>query len=321
MITPRSLSPVLFSRLRRVALLGALGFCLLPSLRGQESSQIATQGDLVNRNGVVTPQQNVPFRISDPGLGEIDLVARTPRPKMFSISTSQNFNYTTNAFLSQSGEQDAFFWNGRFDASFVPYATRDITPRLTFEQNFFRYSRFSRLDFDSQTLQLDLKFDLNRNDTWFINGSYGGSRLYTPRGSQGEFYHYGLANLSLNHYMPIGHSPVVLLFSGGAYSRHGDPSAFDRIAPYTSVAALYRPIDQVQISAFIRPEVQFYTNDPFKSSRTDFNMSLGGAVAWTPNEYVSIGASLSFVGNYSNAGGRSYNVFAPSIGVGAQISF
>jgi hypothetical protein len=203
----------------------------------------------------------------------------------------------------------------------VPYAVRDFTPRLTFEQNFFRYSRFSRLDFDSQTLQLDLKYDLNRNDTWFIDGSYGGTRLYTPRGSDGEFYRYGLANLSLNHVLPIGHSPVYLLCTAGAYSRSGDSSAFDRIAPYTSVTALYHPIDQIQVSAYLRPELQFYTNDPLKSSRTDVNISLGGAVAWTPNQYVSIGASLAFLGNYSNAGGQSYNVFSPNIGVAAQISF
>ncbi len=28
------------------------------------------------------------------------------------------------------------------------------------------------LDFDSQSLALDLKYDLNRDDTWFVNGSY-----------------------------------------------------------------------------------------------------------------------------------------------------
>jgi hypothetical protein len=299
----------------------SFGFALSPSLQAQESAQIATQGDLANRGGTLAPEGTAPFRISDPALGEIDLVARTPRPKMFTVSTSQTFNFTTNAFLSQSGELDAFFWNGRFDVSFVPYAVRDFTPRLTFEQNFFRYSRFSRLDFDSQTLQLDLKYDLNRNDTWFIDGSYGGTRLYTPRGSDGEFYRYGLANLSLNHVLPIGHSPVYLLCTAGAYSRSGDSSAFDRIAPYTSVTALYHPIDQIQVSAYLRPELQFYTNDPLKSSRTDVNISLGGAVAWTPNQYVSIGASLAFLGNYSNAGGQSYNVFSPNIGVAAQISF
>lgn len=316
-----------FSRSAHSVILAAVGFSLVlawsSSARAQDdqAAQINTQQDLANRQGTEALEQRVAFRITDPELGEIDLVARSPRPKMFTFSTTQSFNYTTNAFLTQSGEQDAFFWNGRLDTSFVPYAVRDFTPRLTFEQNFFRYTRFSRLDFDSQTLQLDLKYDLNRNDTWFINGSYGVSRLYSPRGSAGEFYRYGLANLNINHYQPLGHLPLYALCTFGAYSRNGESSAFDRVAPYLSTAILYRPIEQWQISGFIRPEVQFYTNDPNDSSRTDFNLSLGSAVSWSPNEYIVIGASVAFVGNYSDAGGQSYNVFSPNIAVGGRISF
>jgi hypothetical protein len=299
----------------------ALGLPATLRAQDNQAAQIATQSDLMNREGTETLKQQAQFRISDPSLGDIDLVSRQPRPKMFTFSTLQSFNYTTNAFLAQSGVQDTFFWNGRFDASFVPYATRDFTPRLTFEQNFFRYTEFSRLDFDSQTLQLEIKYDLNRNDTWWLNGSYGVSRLYSPHGTAGEFYRYGLANFSLNHTMPIPETPIYLLATAGLYDRHGDPSAFDRVAPYVTVAALYRPIDKVQISAYIRTEYQFYTNDPLTSSRQDFNLSLGSSVVWSPCEYFSVGASLAFVGNYSNAGGRSYNVFSPSIAVSAQYSF
>ncbi len=233
---------------------------ILPlAAQDDQSAQIDTQQDLINRQDNQALEQQIPYRIVDPELGEIDLVARAPRPKMFTFSTAQTFNYTSNAFLTQSGERDAFFWNGRLNASFVPYATRDFTPRLTFEQDFFRYTRFSRLDFDSQILQLDLKYDLNKSDTWFIDGSYAVSRLYSPRGSAGEFYRYGLANLSLNHYRPLGSLPIYLLCSAGAYARNGEPSTFDRIAPYLSVAALYQPIEHLQVSAFLRPEVPVST--------------------------------------------------------------
>lgn len=321
------ISPTVSRRFVRPLLLSAavLSLALVSTLHAQQdqatAAQVATQGDLMNRGGTQTAEPNAQFRISDPNLGDIDLVSRTPRPKMFTFSTVQGLSYTTNAFLSQNNEQDAFFWNGRLDASIVPYATRDFTPRLTFEQNFFRYSRFSVLDFDSQTLQADFKFDLNHADTWWINGSYGVTRLYAPHGSAGEFYRYGLVNANVNHYVPIPNSPVYLLLSGGVYDRHGESSAFDRAAPYLVAAAAYSPIDKVQISAYLRPEYQFYTNDPLDDSRQDFNVSLGSAVAWTPNPYVTIGASLAFVGNYSNAGGRSYNVFSPTVAVGAQISF
>jgi hypothetical protein len=304
---------------RRFLVAALLPFAIVPLHAQQEAAQIATQQDLMNREGAQTLPPSSQYRITDTELGEIDLVARTPKPKMFTFSTVQSLNYTSNAFLVNNGEQDAFFWNGRFDASIVPYSVRDITPRLTFEQNFFRYTRFSQLDFDSQTLQLDVKFDLNRSDTWFVNTSYGVTRLYAPHGSAGEFYRYGLANVNLNHYRPLG--PVYLLATAGVYSRHGESSAFDRIVPYLSAAALYSPIENVQLSAFVRPELQFYTNDPIKSSRTDFNVSVGTTAAWTPIQYVSIGATLALVGNYSNSGVQEYNVFSPSVVVGAQISF
>jgi len=312
--------PILVRRKLAPFFVAGLLFSTIASLQAQqEAAQIATQQDLMNREGTQALPPSSQYRISDSELGEIDLVSRTPKPKMFTFSTAQSFNYTSNAFLVNSNEQDAFFWNGRFDASIVPYSVRGITPHLTFEQNFFRYTRFSSLDFDSQTLQADVKFDLNRSGTWFITPSYGINRLYTPRGSAGEFYRYGLANVSLTHYVPLG--PVYLVAMAGAYARNGASSAFDRIAPYGSAVALYSPIENVQLSAFVRPEVQFYTNDPIKSSRTDFNVSVGTSVAWTPIEYVSIGASLAFVGNYSNSGVQGYNVFSPSIAVGGQISF
>jgi hypothetical protein len=308
--------------LRPLSVFGlVLGLAYSAAAQNDQSAQIDTQQNQTNRQGLEDLDQRAPNRIMDADLGEIDLVARTPRPKMFTFSTLQTFNYTTNAFLAQSGERDAFYWNGRFDLSVVPYAQRNFTPRLTFEQNFFRYTRFSRLDFDSQTLQLDLKFDLNRSQTWFVDASYGVSRLYSPRGSAGEFYRYGLANVNLNYFQPLAHMPLYALWSLGVYSRHGDPSGFDRFAPYLSSAILFRPCEQIQISGYIRPEGQFYTNDPTASSRSDFNLSLGSAVSWTPNQYVAIGASVSFVGNYSDTGGRSYNVFSPSIGLGGRISF
>ena len=117
-----------------------------------------------------------------------------------------------------------FFWNGGVGASFVPYATRDFTPRLTFDQSWFRYDEFGELDFDSQTLALDLKYDLNRNDTWYVNGSYAASRLSLAGRFDGEFYRYGFLNGSITHFRQLGSAPFYLSLTGGAYWRHGDPS-------------------------------------------------------------------------------------------------
>jgi len=286
-----------------------------------DAARIDTQQDLMRRDPAELDQPSLEINAGDPDLGEINLVRRTPRPKMFMFSTNQNLNYTSNAFLAPSDEQTDFFWNGRFEASFVPYATRNFTPRLTFEHNFFRYDDFSRLDFDSNSLELEVKYDLNRDDSWFIVGSYAAARLYSPRGDTGEFYRYGLLAGSITHRRQLGSSPVYFSGTLGSNFRHGDPSKFDRITLYLNAGFLYSPIEHLQLTAFVRPDAQFYTDDPLDSSRTDFNISAGTAVILTPVEYVSFALTLSVVGNYSSSDPSDYEVFSPSVMVEGRIAF
>src|ERR1700730_5505692 len=176
----------------------ALALCLFLSAVSFASAQdvrVETQQQARARDENLREEQAAPEESSDPKLGEINLVSRVPKPKMFTFSTVQTLNYSNNAFLVDHGAQSDFFWNGRVGASFIPYATRDFTPRLTFNQDWFRYDRFSELDFDAQTLQLDLKYGLNREGTWYVNGSYALARLSSP--DTGEFYRYGYLDGSI----------------------------------------------------------------------------------------------------------------------------
>jgi hypothetical protein len=298
----------------------ALALVTFTSLRAQEeAARIETQ-DIYNRE-LPPPEQQPAPAVSDTELGEISLVLRQPRPKMFTFSTNQSYNFTDNAFLVRGDKDQAWFWNGRVDASFVPYATRDFTPRLTFEQNWFRYDHLSTLNFDSQSFLLDLKYDLTPDDRWFIDGSYSWSRLYSQYDSTGEFYKFGLLNFSGTHVMGLPGLPIYLAFTGGGYWRQGDPSKFDRISPYVSAVGIYTFTRELQLTAFIRPEYQFYLNDPDKSSRKDFNLTVGSTLSWTPVQYVTVGATASYVGNFSTAGARGYNVVSPAVILAASIAF
>src|SRR5450432_2036701 len=255
--------------------------------------RIETQQQARERNQNTLDQQAAPEDVSDSELGEIDLVSRAPRPKMLTFSTLQTLNYSSNAFLVRDNAQSDFFWNGGVGASFVPYATRDFTPRLTFNQDRFRYDDFSELDFDAQTLQLDLKYDLNHDDTWYVNGTYTLARLSSP--DAGEFYRYGLLGGSITHVVQLRAAPVVIGVSGGAYWRNGDPSLSDRVGAYLNVAAIYTICETVQLSGFTRPEIQDYTHDPSSSSRDDFNLTVGASLSWQPNKYLALAATASYI--------------------------
>lgn len=303
--------------------LRALLFLVLAGLSPAlaQDVQIETQQQARAREQNARATEAAPEEVADPELGDISLVSRAPRPKMFTFSTSQVLNYSSNAFLTRDNTESDFFWNGRVAASFVPYATRDFTPRLTFDQNWFRYGDFGLLDFDSQSLQLDLKYDLNRNDTWFVNGSYALARLYAPRSSDGDFYRYGFLSLSITHLTQLGTAPINLALSGGAYWRHGDPSLSDRVSGYLSVLAIYSMCETVQLSGFTRPELQHYTHDPSGSSREDFNVTIGASLSWTPNQYVALAATVQYIGNFSTIGERRYDLITPSFFLGAQFAF
>jgi hypothetical protein len=310
-----------FKRSRPLLLILATVLMLgTPTFAQEEAARIETEQRTRELNQLKAGPAVATAEVTDPELGDISLVDRVPRPKMFAFWTGQTINFTSNAFLVRDNEQNAFFWNGRAGASFVPYATRNFTPRLTFEQNWFRYDHFSKLDFDSQSLQLDVQYDLNRDDTWFVNASYSGSRLYSQHPSIGEFYRYGLANLSLTRFAQVGRAPFYLGVTGGGYWRTGDASSSDRAAAFLNVLAVYVPFETVQLSGFTRPEFQHYTHDP-KGSREDFNLTVGATITWNPREYLSFGATAAYIGNFSNVSERRYDLVTPSLIFGARIAF
>ena len=102
--------------------------------------------------------------------------------------------------------------------------------------------------------------------------------------------------------------------------RHGEPSFSDRWAGYFNVLALYNLTETVQLSGFTRPELQHYTHDP-AGSRDDFNLTVGASVSWTPNQYMALAATASYVGNFSSVSVRRYDVFTPSLIFAAQFAF
>ncbi|MGI8480932.1 MAG: hypothetical protein ACR2MF_02500 [Chthoniobacterales bacterium] len=315
------MKPNAFSKGARCLSLSLFVLIAAPAFAQDQAAQIETQQDITRRRQTTIEERPAAESVADPELGEISLVRRQQKPKMFTFSTNQLFSFTSNAFLVRDNTQSALLWNGRFGASYVPYSTRNFTPRITFEQNFFRYDRFSRLDFDSQSLQLDLKYDLTRDDSWFVNGSYGYTRLYSPRDAIGEFYKFGILNGSITNARTLGNWPITLGLTAGAYWRQGDPSVYDRVATYASAVAIYSIAENVQLTGFLRPELQFYTNDPNDSPRTDFNVTVGATLSWTPIRYVTLGATAAYVGNFSSVSLRRYDVATPGVIVAAQIAF
>src|SRR5207237_3623264 len=108
-----------------------------------------------------------------------------------------------------------------------------------------------------------------------------------------------LLNGNITNVRPLGQTSIYLASSAGVNWRVGDPSAFDRIDPYLNFALTYSPFENIFLGAFLRPEVRFYTNDPIKSLRTDFDLLVGANVSLLPLIYFALDASVTFFYTFS----------------------
>jgi hypothetical protein len=308
-----------------------LGLTLAASSHACAQSAAETLQQKVNlRQATDVPQ---PATSSDSDLGDIDVVQRFPKPDMFTFSTTQQYFYTDNVFYTNAHEIGSSAYLGSYTASFVPYCVRDWTPRITLQYNMARYDKAASGDFDNENLAFSNQYVFTDDRQWSWTSTVNLSRFTAPHDNDHQFYQEVVYDNQITHVQQLMKDfPLFFIAAYDLAYHQASPAQFDRLDNALSFSLAYYPIPEVSIGPYIRPAARCYFTDATapaqngigtttQNDRTDFNLSEGIDVTWTPCKYVAVSADLSHVDNWSNNSGFSYEDTTPGISLTGTFKF
>jgi hypothetical protein len=292
----------------------ALGFVLAAScvLRAQAPAAETLQ----QRAGLRPPAGETPVTgVSDSDLGEIDQVQRFPKPETFTFSTTQEFFYTDNVFYADGNKVSSTAYLGSYTGSFVPYSTRDWTPRISFQYNMVRYATAASGDFDNENITLSNQYVFSDDRAWSWTPLVNLSRFTAPHANDHEFYKEVVYDSQITHVTQLcKETPLFFVAAYDLAYHQAHPDPFDRLDNILSFSLAYYPIPEVSIGPFVRPAARaYFTNPAGQNDRYDFNLAEGLDVTWQPYKYASLSADFTHADDYSNTAGDSYDNMTPGI--------
>ena len=249
---------------------------------------------------------------NDPDLGEQQILKRSERALPFTASISVPFYYTSNVALVRSGEES--------DVLFAPMASVDYAPRLSksfiadfsVTQQYFRYDRFSELDFGAFDFRAALTYLVPNAHDLTIRVGYDYNRLTQDAGFD-EFYSDHTLFLNTNLPIRIGRAQQVSLGTDINISLAGDPDNprredFDGYLGYSASLTRALTVDAVGRLAL---------RDYILGDRIDVSESIAVSANYRVTKWLSATAVSTFVWNQSNHSVFDYQV----TNVGGAVSF
>jgi hypothetical protein len=260
---------------------------------------------------------------SDEDLGDIDVVQRTPKPEMFAASVAQQLFYTDNVFYTNAHQVASTAYLGNYTASFVPYSTRDWTPRISLQYNMVRYASAASGDFDNGNVAFSNQYVFSSDRAWSDTATIDLSRFTAPHANDHAFYQEVVYDNQISHVQQLLKNVPLFFVAGYDLAYHqANPDEFNRLDNTLAFNLSYNPIPQVSVGPYVRPSARSYvTNTPGQHDRYDLNISEGIDVTWQPCKYVGVSADVSHDNYYSNNSGFSYNDTIPSLSVTGTFRF
>lgn len=261
------------------------------------------------------PGDAAPGSPGDKDLGEQRLLNYQEKEKPF-ILTGDSAGYATNnAGLTESGTHKDQFLVGQIAVGYQPAITGSLRAEFSFREAFFRYHRFSELDFDSQDMGAGLTY--RPVNLWNISfyGRYNYNRLLDAKDENEIFTNHSLTigaqktfALSHAHYLYAGYASQF----GIGHPRNAERNEHGAFVGY-----------HVDLARALQGDL-FYRIAGFdyaEGGRHDLNQTATGSFQYQLAKWLYLYASATFSINDSNRPLLSYKAFSPGAGLNATFKF
>ncbi len=251
--------------------------------------------------------------------GDLDLgvqliMKRQEREEPFRIFADTAEFFTSNVALTRTGARSDSYFFGDVGFTYNKHITDDLQVEATVRQSFFRYSTYSRLDFEDMNAGTGLTYQLKKVWDVTVFGRYNFERM-TQENANRDFFR--------NSTITIG-AQKTFSFNNGNYAYFGYSSIFGFSAPTSAerdehgifAGAHYNFSRQLSAELYYR-----IAAFPYTVGRTDLNQTAVLTLAYAFNDYARLTASVSFTSDRSNHSVYDYDVANTGGGLAFQLRF
>ncbi|MCX5815940.1 MAG: hypothetical protein NTX75_06805 [Proteobacteria bacterium] len=261
--------------------------------------------------GQETYDTTAPPSPGDDALGQQYILKRKTEYQPFSVFGNVGWNWISNVALTKNNPQDDNYFLTTTGVSYQPIIRPDLLGEITAAYQWFRYDRFTDMNFDSFNIGAGLTYVIPQLDQLAVTARYNYNRL-TNTDAQGEYYRNNSITLGLFKTFPLARAHYLY---GGYSSQFGfsDPKVYQRDY-HSLVGGYYLDItSKWSFEAGVRLSYVPYA----ENGREDYNESITLGITCRLKPWISINFSVLAAFNQSNQSVFEYNVvnIAPNIGL------
>lgn len=251
----------------------------------------------------------------DDALGQQHILKRKADYQPFSVFGNLGWNWTSNVALTKNNPQDDNYFVTTTGISYQPILLPNLLGEITATYQWFRYDRFTDMNFDSLNTGAGLTYVIPALDQLAISLRYNYNRLTDTEG-QGEYYRNNSITLGLFKVFQLARAHYIY---AGYSSQFGfsDPKIYQR--DYHSLFAGY--CLDITPQWFFEGGVRISFIPYAENSREDYNESLALGLNYKPKPWIIINVSTLAAFNQSNQSAFEYSMLNVSPSISIKIKF